>query len=441
MNQNTLAKISLLPLLLFVSLFLGIGLYLESQGVDYAFYQTPAPIIIMPAIFIALLFAVKWHQNTLDQAIGTFIKGVGDSNIMTMCMIYLLAGAFATVAKATGGVDAVVNAGLSIVPPSMIIPGIFVIAALIATAMGTSMGTIGAVAPIAYAVAQTTDINLALVAGAVLSGAMFGDNLSFISDTTIASTRTQNADIKKKFLENIKFALPAAALTLLYLAFQTIPNQSITAEDYDLILILPYLAIFGFAIAGVNVFIVLLIGIFSAAAIGIWQYDYSLSALVSDSYEGFSSMQEIFLLSMMIGGLSELIKRQGGLHYVSEKIQRHLAKISHIGGSKASQFAIGFLAFFSNLCIANNTVSIVVSGGIAKELADDSNTKPERSASLLDIFACIAQGLVPFGAQALLLGTIFKISPVDVVSNSIYVMVLAITSIAFILLTRAKNAV
>ena len=205
------AKRSLLPLLCFVLLFLGSGLYFQSQNVEYAFYQLPGHVAILPA----LILAVWLHRAPLTQSIDVIIKGAGNSNIITMCLIYLLAGAFASVATASGGVDAVVNAGLSIIPPAFILPGLFIIAALVSTAMGTSMGTIGALAPIAVGLANQAGLDQALVAGVLLSGAMFGDNLSIISDTTIASTRTQGAQMADKFRENIYIALPAAALTLL----------------------------------------------------------------------------------------------------------------------------------------------------------------------------------------------------------------------------------
>ena len=197
-NKNK-AILSLLPLLTFVALFLGSGLYLQSQGVDYAFYQLPAPVAILPAIMLAFIL----NKGTVNQCVETFIKGAGHNNIITMCLIYLLAGAFSAVASATGGVDAVVNAGLSLIPPALLLPGLFLIAAVVSTAMGTSMGTIGAIGPIAYAVSIKTGIDPALMAGTIVSGAMFGDNLSIISDTTIAATRTQGCEMKDKFKENL----------------------------------------------------------------------------------------------------------------------------------------------------------------------------------------------------------------------------------------------
>lgn len=427
--QSKLAKRSLLPLFLFVGLFLGTGLYLQYQGVAYAFYQVPSPITVIPAIILAVIL----NKEKINHSIDTFIKGAGDSNIITMCMIYLLAGAFSAVAKATGGVDSVVNAGLSVIPLAFLLPGLFVVTAIIATAMGTSMGTIAAVAPIAYALAQTAQLDLPLVAGVVLSGAMFGDNLSIISDTTIAATRSQGSELKDKFKENLIFALPAAVIILIFLSFQQTVDTPLTIGDYSIVSILPYFTILALAIAGVNVFLVLLLGILFAALIGTATMDYGLSPFVNDVYAGFTSMQEIFLLSMLIGGLSEIIKTQGGLDYVCHKVQTFVKKLTFLSANAAQQLAIGMLAFLSNLCIANNVVAIVVSGGIAKKLAVEKNIAPKRSASVLDIFACVSQGLVPFGAQALLLGATFQLSPLTIVSNSYYAIALAGVTILVLL--------
>ncbi|WP_247682618.1 Na+/H+ antiporter NhaC family protein [Pseudoalteromonas sp. MMG013] len=427
------AKLSLLPLLTFVGLFLGVGLYLQSQGVDYAFYQLPAPVAILPAIVIAFLI----NKASINESVETFIKGAGHSNIITMCLIYLLAGAFSAVASATGGVDAVVNAGLSLIPPAFLLPGLFLISAVVSTAMGTSMGTIGAIGPIALAVSIKTGIDPALMAGTIVSGAMFGDNLSIISDTTIAATRTQGCEMKDKFRENLKIALPAAVLTVCLLVFLTPEAQVVETKEFDWLLVLPYAFILFLAVAGMNVFVVLFSGIIFAAAMG-FTGDYEMASFVKDIYEGFSSMQEIFLLSMFIGGLSEFIRINGGLDYLAKKIQGLTAIIAKWHRQVADQLGIAALVLTSNLCIANNTVSIIVAGPVAKKLADDGEIPAKRSASLLDIFACVMQGSLPYGAQALLLGATFKISPWDVSTSSYYCFILAITAVTIICLKRNK---
>ncbi|WP_440055760.1 Na+/H+ antiporter NhaC family protein [Pseudoalteromonas sp. T1lg65] len=425
------AKLSLLPLLTFVALFLGTGLYLQSQGVDYAFYQLPAPVAILPAIVVAFIV----NKATINQSVATFIQGAGHSNIITMCLIYLLAGAFSAVASATGGVDAVVNAGLSLIPPAFLLPGLFLIAAVVSTAMGTSMGTIGAIAPIAVAVASKTGIDPALMAGTIVSGAMFGDNLSIISDTTIAATRTQGCEMKDKFKENLKIALPAAVLTVLLLVFLTPEPEVVETKTFDWLLVLPYAFILVLAVIGINVFVVLFSGIIFAALMG-FTGDYQGAAFVKDVYKGFSDMQEIFLLSMFIGGLSEFIRLNGGLDFLAHKIQKLTAIIAKWHRKVADQLGIAALVLTSNLCIANNTVSIIVAGPVAKKLAEDGSISAKRSASLLDIFACVMQGSLPYGAQALLLGATFKISPWDVSTSSFYCFILAFTAVAVICLKR-----
>ncbi|WP_000559530.1 Na+/H+ antiporter NhaC family protein, partial [Vibrio cholerae] len=407
---------ALLPLMVFLLLFMGVGSYLTWQGVEFAFYQLPAPVAVLPAVVLAIALS----KESLNRAIEQFLRGVGHSDIMAMCIIYLLAGAFAAVAKATGGVDATVNLGLALLPASLILPGLFVISAFVATAMGTSMGTIAAIAPVALGIAQAADLNLGLTAGVVLSGAMFGDNLSIISDTTIAATRSQGCHMRDKFKENIRIALPAALLALVVFTFSSQTAQSPQTSDIEWLKVLPYLTILVLAVMGLNVFLVLLVGILMAAGVGGLSDGYSLSTLTKDVYAGFGNMQEIFLLSMLIGGMGELMKQQGGLAFLTQHISRMIDKFarshSDVQKMRASELGIAGLVALTNVCTANNTVAIIVSGGVAKELAEHNGVTAKRSASLLDIFSCIMQGVLPYGAQALLLGSIFQMSPLSVVS-------------------------
>ena len=442
MSDDHKSGLALLPLGLFILLFLGTGIYLQSQGVEYAFYQLPAPVAIIPALLLGLYFnkVLTPSKHSLEDSIALLIKGMGNNNVMTMCLIYLLAGAFASVAKQTGGVDAVVNLGLSVVPSAYLVAGLFVISAIIATAMGTSMGTIGAVAPIAFGVVEMTGLEPALMAGAIVGGAMFGDNLSFISDTTIASTKTQGAELKDKFRENLIFALPAAFIVLTIYVFSS--GQSTPLELAESVtsswLALPYFFIIILAILGLNVFVVLLLGIILSAAFGANFAEYQLSGLGKDIYSGFSNMQEIFLLSLLVGGLSELMRHQGGLNFLVATINKVLSKVSKKGLFIKNQIAIASLGLMTNSAIANNTVAIIVSGDSAKRLAQQANIEPKRSASLLDIFSCITQGLVPFGAQALLAAATFGISPLAVVSNVWYCMILFVVSF-LVMLIRARK--
>ncbi|MEZ9526565.1 Na+/H+ antiporter NhaC family protein [Enterovibrio norvegicus] len=430
---------ALLPFGLFLCLFIGTGVYFSTQNVDFAFYQLPAPIAVLPAIVLAVLMS----KEKLNGAIGQFIEGVSHRDITAMCLIYLLAGAFSAVAKATGGVDATVNLGLAVLPSSMILPGLFLISAFIATAMGTSMGTIAAVAPVALGIAQSTGIDATLMAGVVLSGAMFGDNLSIISDTTIAATRSQGCHMKDKFRENVKIAVPAALVSLVIFFFSNEVTQAPASGSIDWLAVLPYLTILGLAVYGVNVFVVLTLGIVFAGAVGIARIeDYSVMSLSQDIYAGFGNMQEIFLLSLLIGGLAELMRQQGGLAFVTEKLSRLILsradKAAEKGSSRASEAGIAILVSISNLCTANNTVAIIVSGGVAKELATQHGVEPKRSASLLDIFSCVVQGLLPYGAQALLLGSIFELSPLSVVSQSYYCFLLALAAAFAIARSKGK---
>ncbi|WP_299795506.1 Na+/H+ antiporter NhaC family protein [uncultured Shewanella sp.] len=427
--------VALLPLFLFLALFIGAGVYFQSQGVDFAFYQLPSVIAILPAIIFALIIS----KQKLNQSIDTFIAGIGHSNIIAMCLIYLLAGAFASVAKATGGVDATVALGLSLVPSNLLLPGFFVIAAFIATAMGTSMGTIAAVAPIALGVANEAQIELAIMAGAVISGALFGDNLSIISDTTIAATRTQGCEMKDKFRENLIFAIPASVITLIIFTLVGQGQAEVAPQEIDIIKVIPYLTILVLAISGLNVFVVLTIGILLAGITGLFTMDYGLIQFGQDIYTGFTNMQEIFILSMLVGGLAALMQQQGGLAFVNELIEKLITRFSKAKGeasTRASELGMAGIVALTNTCVANNTVSIVVTGDIAKDLAQKHEVTPKRAASIMDIFSCIVQGLIPYGAQALLLASIFTISPLEAVTHAWYCMILALVAISIVIFRK-----
>lgn len=415
---------ALLPFAVFLMLFLGTGIVLTLKGVDFAFYQLPASIAIIPAIFVAIYLGTRSSKQSINVQIEQFIRGAGHSNIITMCIIYLLAGAFAVVAKATGSVDASVHLGLSAFPDYLLLPGLFLVAALLSTAMGTSMGTIAAIAPIALGFIESAGLDAALVAGCLVSGAIFGDNLSIISDTTIASTRSQGAHMKDKFRVNFKFAVPAALICLIiFTVLGSEVNHELTSEA-ALVGLIPYIVILALALLGVNVFVVLTLGIVLAAVIGMLTNDYQLTAWISDINKGFASMQDIFILSLFIGGLSELVRNQGGLSALTQKIETFARKLSPNNKKRASGFGIAGLAFICNFFTANNTVSIIITGDTAKNLASDGELSPAESASLLDIFACINQGLLPYGAQALLLGATLHVSPLAVASHAFYPMIL-----------------
>lgn len=426
-NSRT-AKLSLLPIIVFISLFLGTGLILQARGVEFAFQQLPGHVAIIPA----LMLAVFLYRRSLAESISVLIEGAGNDTIITMCMIFLLAGAFSSVAMATGGVDAVVNAGLTLVPSGFILPGLFLIAAFISLAMGTSVGTIGALAPVALGFADQTGTEPALFAGALFGGAMFGDNLSIISDTTIASTRTQIVDMKSKFYENIKIAIPALLVTVILFFLLAGDSATPSVESANWLAVIPYIVILVFAVGGMNVFLVLILGTVLAALQGAFWGEYGLSNLGVDIAEGFADMQGIFILAMFVGALGEFIRKQGGIQWIANRINRLAGKYSRTG-NRAQQFAIGIFVFITDICIANNVVSIVITGELSRSIALKHKISSKRAATILDIFACTAQSFIPYGNQALLLSATFGISPWEAVTHNYYAAILLITAVSVIL--------
>ncbi len=436
MNTPSPKASALLPLIVFLILFIGTGAYLTFQNVNMAFYQLSAAVAIVPAIIIA----IAQFKGKLNQGIALFLQGVGESNIITMSFIYIMAGAFAAVAKSIGGVDATVNFGLSLIPVDFIVPGFFIIAAFIATAMGTSMGTIAAIAPIGLGISSQTEISSALMLGVIVGGAMFGDNLSMISDTTIAATRTQNCEMKDKFIFNSKIALPTAIVTIVLLYFTTSSPSAVEIHDYEFIKVLPYITILVMAVCGVNVFVVLLTGIVFSGIIAIYSIeDYGFLTFSQHVYNGFASMNEIMILSMMLGGLGELIKQNGGIAFVLQAIDKFAKKNSDEHSPKTGEWSIAALVSFADICLANNTVAIILTGGLAKEIKDKSKIDPRRSASILDMASCVFQGLIPYGAQLLLAGSLSKISPMEIAVNNWYCILLALAVILSISFGFPKN--
>ena len=427
MTIDTTAKtqaraLALLPLLVFLAIFLGSGIYHSLIGTEFAFYQMKAPVAALPAIILAILI----YRGPMNEAIETFLSGARHANLILMFMVFMLAGAFASVSTAIGSVEATVQFGLSIIPAAFVLPMLFIISAFIATAMGTSMGTIAACAPIAFGFANATDIGVAYAIGAVVGGAMFGDNLSMISDTTIAATRSLNVELRAKFSVNIWIALPASIITLLVYLFSSHGSQVIAHQDYNIWLILPYLAVFFLAFSRLHVLAVLTIGILLSGLLGILiQPEFNLLKLNSSIYDGFTGMFEVALLSMFLGGLSTIMQKEGGLNWLIQRIYR-LTAMFKVGRQRAGEIGISFLVVFSNLFVANNTVAIILAGDMAREVAQEYGVNPKRAAALLDIFSCVVQGLIPYGAQLLLACSIAKISPVELIGNVYYCWVLAV---------------
>ena len=407
---------SIFPLLIFVLVFLGFGIYYDD------FYALPSPIAALIGITAAFILL----KGKINEKVDTFLKGCGDGKILTMCIIYLLAGAFATVTKATGSVDSIVNLGLTYISPAYFPVGVFVMAAFLSFASGTSVGSIVTLGPIVIALAEKSDSPLGLIGACLLSGAMFGDNLSLISDTTIAATQSLGCQMKDKFRFNSKLAFPAALVTILILIVLGF-NQEGTAvisgnKEFNLILILPYLLVIALSLIGLNVFVVLFAGLIFAGMLGFGYGSFDFIGFAKKTYEGFTSMTEIFLLSLLTGGLAALVEKAGGISFVIKNI----SKI--INSKKTALLGIGGLVTVANLCVANNTISIIISGKVAKEINDQYGLKPQESASILDIFSCYVQGLIPYGAQILILISLsnFKMEYPDLVQYSFYLHILLV---------------
>ncbi|MGB3775902.1 MAG: Na+/H+ antiporter NhaC family protein [Leeuwenhoekiella sp.] len=421
--QQTFPKFSaLIPLFVFVGTFLGVGIYQDD------FYALPAPIAVIAGIVVAF---IQFRQPINDK-IATLLKGCGDDKILTMCLIYLLAGAFAAITNATGSVDAIVNLGLEYIAIQYIYVGIFIIAGFLSVSTGTSVGAIVALAPIVVGFAASSSADLAILCGALLGGSMFGDNLSVISDTTIAATQSLGTRMSDKFRQNIKIAVPAALGTVAILVFQgvdlTAPIEDGMTYDYDVLKIAPYILVIVLSIVGVNVFVTLLLGVIAAGVMGFVYGDFTLLESVKIAYEGFTNMTEIFLLSLLTGGLAALVSSNGGIAVILVNIKKL------IKNKKTAELGVATLVSSLNLAIANNTVSIIIAGPIAKKINDEYGLEAKKTASILDIFACITQGLLPYGAQVLMILSFSNgaIDYLDLMSNTWYLLILFIYTLLFI---------
>lgn len=425
---------ALLPLLLFLALFLGSGIYHTIIGTEFAFYQLKAPVAAIPAIILAVVL----NRGRINDSIERFLHGAGHPNIILMCMVFMLAGAFAEVSKSVGSVDATVQLGLQFIPADFVVPALFVVSAFIATAMGTSMGTIAACAPIAIGFTTVAAINPVFALGAVVSGAMFGDNLSMISDTTIAATRSQGVSLRDKFKVNFWIAVPASILTIIAYFIFAGDSHHVATQPQSVWLVLPYIAVFLLAFTGLHVLATLAIGVVLAGALGLWLTpNYNLTSLNNAIYDGFIGLFEIMLLSMMIAGMSQLMQDQGGTQWLIQRIRR-LSQQLRLKAQRAGEFTISFLVILANIFVANNTVAIVITGEIAKEIAQENQVDPRRSASYLDIFSCVVQGLIPYGAQLLLASSLARISPLELAGAVFYCWALGVLAVISIIASYPK---
>ena len=420
------SAIALLPFLVFIIVFLGSGIALGD------FYAFPAPVAALCGVLVAFLLP----QSTFKKKIEYFLIGCGDKNILTMGVIYLLAGAFATVSKSIGSVEAIVNLSIKYLSAEYILVGVFLIASFLSASSGTSVGTIVSLSPIAFGLANSFGIDVNMVGAALLCGAMFGDNLSFISDTTIAATQTMGCEMKDKFKENIKIAFPAfllSAIVFIYLGSEINVISAVKHQEIggiSMMLIFPYLLVILLAMLGVNVFFVLIIGILSSGLVGIFESSLSWLDFSKKIYDGFLGMNDVFILALFTGGISGIVEKLGGINFLLSKIKT-FAK-----GQKSAYLGIISLVSLSDAAIANNTIAIIVTGKVAKKISDDHKLNPKLSASILDIFSCIVQGLIPYGAQILVLMELSgnQVDYFEMIKNTWYIyflLVFAIISIVF----------
>ena len=428
-NQIKGKASALLPIGIFLVIFLGSGIVFND------FYAMPAVVAFLIALFVAFL---QNRKVGFQEKIRLIAGGVGEENIITMCLIFLCAGGFSGAVTAAGGVDSTVNLGLSLIPAHFVVAGLFVIGCFISVSMGTSMGTIAALAPIAAGISEKTGFSMAVCTAAVVCGAMFGDNLSMISDTTIAAVKTQGCEMKDKFKANFLIVLPAAVATMIFFWLVTgdMSFQLKDIGDYNLLLVVPYLVVLVGALIGINVFVVLIGGIVISLIVGVGTGNILLSEMFTVVGDGVTSMYDITVISIIVACIVSLVRANGGIHYILDLIR------SRIRGKRGAQAGIALLAFFVDLCTANNTVAIVMSGPIAKEISEEYGVDPKRSASLLDMFTSVGQGLIPYGAQLLSAATLTGLTPFDMLPYLVYPMLMAVCGIGAIILSgrRKKNS-
>lgn len=421
MDQEKGNFLALLPLLIFVFLFVGTGIVTKD------FSNMPLNVAIITAAAFSLMMNRK---EKLSNKVEIFTKGAGHPNIILMAIIFILAGAFSGVAKGMGAVESTVNLGLSLLPGNLLMVGLFIIACFISLSMGTSMGTVVALAPIGIGIATQTDIPMALAMATVVGGAMFGDNLSMISDTTIAAVRTQHTKMKDKFKVNFLIVLPGAVITAIILGLITMGNQANVVGEYpyEILKVIPYIAVLVTALLGAHVLIVLLGGTIFAGVIGMLDGAYNFSGFLGTVAEGVIGMEDLAIVAILVGGVVAIIEHNGGIDYLLNFIT------SRIKTKKGAEFGIAGLVSAADIATANNTISIIMTGPLAKDIADKYKIDARKSASLLDIFAGCWQGIVPYGGQLLAVAGLASISPVSIIPYSFYPILLGICGVVAILI-------
>lgn len=422
--KDTKGLISISPLLVFLDI------YTSSSIICGDFYA--ASIIV--SFLIACLYAILiFKGKSAEERFAVLARGAAKEDIMTMVLIFILAGAFAATAKQMGAIDATVNLTLSLVPMKMMLCGMFIAACFVSLSIGTSVGTIAALTPIACGIANETGLSLPLMVAVIIGGSYFGDNLSFISDTTIMATKTQGCKLKDKFRYNLKIALPAAIITLvLYLIAGTAATATPVEREINYLLIIPYIYILVSAICGLNVMMLLSTGTILAGTIGILNEKLTLAEWSSAMNNGIMGMSELIIVTLLAGGMIEVMKETGGIEYLKTKLTR---KISSRTGAEIS---IAGLVVLTDFCTANNTIAILTTGPLAKEISTLYKIDPRRTASILDTFSCFAQSVIPYGAQMLIAAGLASINPIEVIPYLYYPFVLGIVAFLYIIFRHEK---
>ena len=432
MKKKKPNPIALLPIVVFLVLYLGVGIYFEYihpvEG-QMGFYVMSVVVAFMIALVVAFL---QNGKVSFDDKMKICAKGIGDENITIMIFIFLIAGCFSGIAKEAGGAASTANLLLSIIPGKFAIPGLFLIACLISMSMGTSVGTISVLAPIAVTVAQNGGFNLPFCIGTVVGGAMFGDNLSFISDTTIAATKTQGVEMKDKFRANFKIALPAAVITFIILIVYAVVGREarIGTFEYSIPQALPYFIVLAMALVGINVFVVLGTGIVLFMIVGALTHSLSFMTAFTSMGAGSSGMFETIIVTILVASIGALMDEHGGFEAILDFIK------IHFGGKRGGMVGIGLLTILVDIATANNTVAIVLAAPIAKQISEEYKISPIKTASLLDTCSCIAQGIIPYGAQLLVAASLAGISSVKIIPFLYYPYLLAVFVVISIIVDR-----
>jgi len=417
--NNKKGIIALSPLIVFIVL------YLVTSVIARDFYKVPITV----AFLVTSIYAIIVTGNgTLEQRVDIFCKGAGTSNIMMMLLIFILAGAFASSAKGMGSIDATVAATLHILPSNMILAGLFIAACFISLSIGTSVGTIVALVPIAAGLASQTGESVAFLTAVVVGGAFFGDNLSFISDTTIMATKTQGCKMSDKFKVNVFIVVPAAiVICILYIIIgQSIASPEAT-NDISPWKVLPYLVVLVTAVVGLNVMAVLALGIVICSIIGLIDGSYDIYSLMAAMGEGILGMSELIIVTMLAAGLLAMISEAGGIRYIIEKMT------AKIHGARGAELSMGILVALVDICTANNTIAILTVGDISRQIAEKYGVDPRRAASILDTFSCFMQGLIPYGAQMLIAAGLAELNPIEIIPYLYYPMTMGLFALAAIL--------